>query len=140
MDDRHAVEVRYRDYWRSEMRLRRAPEPGEWTWEAGMREPAQFWEKHAGVTVEDVELEGAYPDTQLVVVFHEVKRPECRYAWRWAVWPDGEPDPEPGMGDRGGTSGCRSSSGSTFAFDPHRCLAALTRSWPTDRIGRRIEP
>lgn len=99
MDDRAAVEVRYRDYWRREMLSRAAPQPGGAAWETGHREPVQFWEVHARVTLESIELEGAYPETNLVLVFHPVDRPECRYAWRHRVWTTGTLNPEPGTGD-----------------------------------------
>jgi hypothetical protein len=101
MDDRRAAELRYRDYWRTEMLARKAPMPGEAAWDAGVREPVQFWETHAGVTVGSVDLEGDYPDTQIVVVFHKMNHAECRYAWRYPVWINGNLDPEPGMGDPG---------------------------------------
>jgi hypothetical protein len=99
MDDRHTVELRYRDFWRRYMLVRTAPQPGEGAWEDGIREPIQFWEYHAKVTLESVELEGEYPDTMLVIVFHRTRRPECRYAWRYSVWINDTLDPEPGVGD-----------------------------------------
>jgi hypothetical protein len=101
MDDRAAAEVRHRDYWRGEMLGRRAPRPGEGAWQDGNREPVQFWERHANVTVESIDLEGDYPETNLVVVFHPMQRPECRYAWRYPIWIDGTLNPEPTMGDPG---------------------------------------
>jgi hypothetical protein len=81
------------------MLARRVPKPGEAPWEDGLREPIQFWEYHAKVTLESVELEGEYPDTTLVIVFHRIGRPECRYAWRYRVWTSETLDPEPGLGD-----------------------------------------
>jgi hypothetical protein len=99
MDDRHAVELRYRDFWRRYMLVRTAPKPGDGAWEDGIREPVQFWEHHATVTLESVDLEGEYPHTTLAIVFHRIGRPECRYAWRYPVWINGTLDPEPGVGD-----------------------------------------
>ena len=100
-DDRRAAELGCRDYWRQEMLGRRVPEPGEMGWKLGIREPVQFWEVHANVTLDDIELEGEYPETQLVVVFHAMEHPARRYAWRHPVWIDGTVPSEPGMGDPG---------------------------------------
>ena len=101
MDDRRTAELRYRDFWREAMLARRVPEPGEGAWELGFREPIQFWEAHAKVTLESVEIEGDYPDTMLVIVFHRIARPECRYAWRFRVWTSDTLNLEPGLGDEG---------------------------------------
>lgn len=77
------------------------PGPDEGLWHEGIRAPIQLWERHAKVTVESVDLEGDYPETNLVVVFHRMERPECRYAWRNPIWIDGTLNPEPAMGDPG---------------------------------------
>jgi hypothetical protein len=101
MDDRRAAELRCRDYWRREMLGRRVPRPGEGAWEDGIRVPVQFWEIHAKVTLDDIQLEGEYPNTQLVVVFHQMQHPVRGYSWRHPVWIDGTVPSEPGMGDTG---------------------------------------
>jgi hypothetical protein len=47
-----------------------------------------------------VDLEGDHPDTNLVIVFHQRHRPQCRYAWRYRLWAEGTLDPEPvGVGE-----------------------------------------
>ncbi len=45
------------------------------------------------VSVEDVGLEGSYPDTAVVVIVRDDTRPDCRFGFREPLWDQGTPDP-----------------------------------------------
>jgi hypothetical protein len=62
-----------------------------------------FWRDIEGIRIDSVSLDGAYPDTNLVVVFRSVTsptqpfgeaRPDCRFGIRWPIWPAESDDPE----------------------------------------------
>ena len=45
------------------------------------------------VTVEDVGLDGSYPDTAVVVIVRDQSRPHCRFGFRIPLWAEGTPNP-----------------------------------------------
>jgi hypothetical protein len=78
---------------------RRMPRPGEYGWETGPLEPRQFFERRSRVTIDEVRLEGEYPDTIVIIAFHRLNRPWCRFAWGTWLWNEaavraGRPDSE----------------------------------------------
>lgn len=51
-----------------------------------------------GVSLESISLEGAFPATQLVIIFRHRSRPACRFGMKFELWegisPDSEVDPD----------------------------------------------
>jgi hypothetical protein len=41
-----------------------------------------------GVTIQEVHLQGSYPETVLILLFRTDKRPGQRLRWEWPVWED----------------------------------------------------
>lgn len=35
------------------------------------------------ITIDEVRVEGRYPDAEIVVLFRDRERPECRFGYRW---------------------------------------------------------
>ena len=48
---------------------------------------AQLFESMSGAFVEELRLEGSFPDTEFVLVYRHQLRPGHRFELRWRVWP-----------------------------------------------------
>jgi hypothetical protein len=52
----------------------------------GGKAGVQYFEQRSRIGVDCVRLEGECPDTLVVIAFHLLDRPECRFAWQHPLW------------------------------------------------------
>jgi hypothetical protein len=95
-EQRRAAEERLRARYEAELTETIELGPDEITkWPVGPG-TVQVTEADTGAFVEEVRLEGAFPNSQIVIVFRHQFRPEDRLACDFGVWPLGslnEPEP-----------------------------------------------
>ncbi len=97
---RRAAEERLRARYEAELTKVVRLRPGiRRLWPVGPDE-AQITEARTGAFVEQVRLEGSFPDTRLSIVFRHQLRPDDVLAWRFGVWPpDSRDEPDPPYND-----------------------------------------
>lgn len=63
----------------------------------------EYWRNSEGIRIESVALDGAYPNSQLVVLLRAVRsrtawhgepKTDCLFGIRWPIWPADYDDPE----------------------------------------------
>lgn len=78
-------------YWQEDREGQPADPPTKEQWERWLEELRvelqQFPWNQEGLTTESLHFAEAFPHTEVVVIFRDSRRPECRFGYRWGpLW------------------------------------------------------